>query len=177
MTSEIWLHHRGTERTLFILAGLMALPGLGFAFGILSGGRRASDQGSLMVLGLVLIAFAALLGFYAFKLSKTPQKGIRLTSSGIFDPQMMKAEVPWAKVMGAGVVVSGGREVFAIALKEKMPSNRLFYTKWLAALDGNPGFGYRKFLFEKPIAEMEQDFNNATMDLGAMPDTRLKPGT
>ncbi|MHA3916249.1 hypothetical protein [Halovulum sp. GXIMD14793] len=165
MTDSTLIPHRGIERVYYLFGGLMVVIGLLVAFGILSGGRRfgSLDQGSAgpLIIGSLLALLGGVSLFYAVRLSSTPNKGIRVSPNGIYDPQLMRAEVPWTNIRYAGPMNSGGHSVFGIVLNAEPPEGRAFQSKILNAIQGGPGFGYRRFMFGRPLETVAQEFEAA----------------
>lgn len=155
------LPHKGIERVDFFFALVMIGLVILAMLGLFPGRRGRYDDGLDFITGGILMGIALLSILSAFRKFNIPEKGIQISPTGVFDPQLMKSEVPWENIQGAQVMISGGHRVFAVQLREK--TKQTLSSRLLNAVDRNPGFGYRAWMFGRPLEQVESEFNAARM--------------
>lgn len=161
MSNETIVPRKGSEKSVFLFGALIMVAGIGFALGLLS--SRRADADIIPYVGYMLILLALGVFFWGYKLWAQDRKGIFLSPTGYYDPQLMKSEIPWAEVTDIALAKNGASDVLYVrATREGVKTARLnILAKLLHGVNGSPGVGYRKFHFDGPLMDVGSKINNA----------------
>lgn len=159
---QIIIKHRGSGVPFIYFGAIMGGLGVLMMLGFMPRARgRSYEAEALLMMGIGVLGISLAILVLGLVMSYRKTNGIILSPVGVYDPQFMRAEIPWENVKGWTETQYGGHPVFALMLHKQPPEGRPLRARAFTSLGKTPALGYRKMFLGRPVSIVKHEFDAA----------------